>query len=49
MQIIKKSHVDGIKNHNKNGIFQGRVMEKVNEDDIESITEVDPLTGEKIP
>ena len=37
VKIIKKSHVDGIKNHNKNGIFQGRVMEKVNEDDIEYI------------
>jgi len=37
MQIIKKSHVDGIKNHNKNGIFQGKVMEKVDEDDIEYI------------
>ena len=37
LQIIKKSHVDGIKNHNKNGIFQGRVMEKVDEDNVEYI------------
>tara|TARA_Y100000294_G_C8532071_1_gene327414 strand:+ start:85 stop:915 length:831 start_codon:yes stop_codon:yes gene_type:complete len=37
LKIIKKSHISGIKNHDKNDIFQGRVMEKVDEHNVEYI------------
>lgn len=37
LQIIKKSHTDGVKNHTRDGFFQGRVIDKIETHDAEFI------------